>query len=345
MICVMTKKSFYILLIITACASAARGQQLPHYTQYLMNPFVINPAVAGIENYWDVKVSHRHQWAGLQDAPVTSYLTAHGPLGNSSELVTPTGSDMGYNARGKAYWANYETPPSHPGMGLMVMNDVTGPIRRFAFNAAYAHHIGLSPGTSISVGIGAGVQNYSLDADKLNFANPSDPVVGGIGLMERWKPDVTAGIWLYSANFFAGVSANNIIPQQLIFDKGGVATATERGRLVPHLFMTGGYRLWINDDITVLPSLMFKYISPVPLAIDINAKVQYRDRLWIGANYRNGDGFAGMLGVYITPMLNVGYAYDYTASSLNFVSKGSHEITLGLLLRNRNGDYAPRNNW
>ncbi|WP_343306887.1 type IX secretion system membrane protein PorP/SprF [Chitinophaga niabensis] len=341
----MTKRSLYILLITIAFAATAKAQQLPHYTQYLMNPFVINPAVAGIENYWDIKASHRHQWAGLQDAPVTSYLTAHGPLGNSNDLVTPTGSDIGYNPRGRAYWTDYERPSSHPGMGLMVMNDVTGPIRRFAFSAAYAHHIGLAPKTSISVGIGAGIQNYSLDADKLNFANASDPAVGGIGLMERWKPDVSAGIWLYSADFFAGVSANNIIPQELTFDKGGIATATERGRLAPHIFITAGYRLWINDDISVLPSLMFKYISPVPLGIDINARVQYRDRLWIGANYRNGEGFAGMLGVYITPMLNVGYAYDYTTSSLNFVSKGSHEITLGLILRNRNGDYAPRNSW
>jgi type IX secretion system PorP/SprF family membrane protein len=124
----MTKRSFYILLIIIAFASAAKAQQLPHYTQYLMNPFVINPAVAGIENYWDIKASHRHQWAGLQDAPVTSYLTAHGPLGNRNDLVTPTGSDIGYNPRGRAYWTDYESPASHPGMGLIVMNDVTGPI-------------------------------------------------------------------------------------------------------------------------------------------------------------------------------------------------------------------------
>ncbi len=47
------------------------------------------------------------------------------------------------------------------------------------------------------------------------------------------------------------------------------------------------------------------------------------------------DGFAGMLGVYITPVLNIGYAYDYTASSLNYVSKGTHKVTIGLTLGNR----------
>ena len=60
--------------------SEVKAQQRPYYTQYIMNNYIINPAVAGIENYWDVKASHRMQWVGLQDAPVTTYITMHGPL-------------------------------------------------------------------------------------------------------------------------------------------------------------------------------------------------------------------------------------------------------------------------
>jgi len=56
------------------------AQQRPYYTQYIMNNYLINPAVAGIENYWDAKLSHRLQWVGLQDAPITTYLTLQGPL-------------------------------------------------------------------------------------------------------------------------------------------------------------------------------------------------------------------------------------------------------------------------
>lgn len=340
----MIRFIFRTILLLLAFTPVAIAQQQPHYTQYLMNPFIINPALAGIESYWDVRASHRHQWAGLQDAPVTSYLSAHGPVGKyARQNVTPT--DMRYHSRDKSYWDDYTAPPSHPGVGLTILSDVTGPIRRFAVNAAYAHHIGLGPRTSISAGIGAGMQTFSLDADKLQFADPGDPTVAGVGLMKRWKPDVTAGVWLYSADFFGGVSVQNIIPQELTYDEGGVVSDAERDGLEPHIFITAGYRLWLNNDFTVLPSVMLKSIAPAPLGIDVNAKLLYRDRLWAGVNYRVDDGFAGMLGVYITPMLNIGYAYDYTASSLNFVSKGTHEITIGLMLRNRGGDYAPRQNW
>ena len=51
------------------------SQQKPHYTQYILNQYIINPALTGIENYVDVKASHRLQWVGIQDAPVTTYFT------------------------------------------------------------------------------------------------------------------------------------------------------------------------------------------------------------------------------------------------------------------------------
>ncbi|MGX8249340.1 type IX secretion system membrane protein PorP/SprF, partial [Escherichia coli] len=73
----------YIFFLLGMVA-IGRAQQRPYYTQYIMNNYIINPAVAGIENYWDVKASHRMQWVGLQDAPVTTYLTIHGPLKKSA---------------------------------------------------------------------------------------------------------------------------------------------------------------------------------------------------------------------------------------------------------------------
>ncbi len=57
----------------------------------MLNQYILNPALAGIENYTDIKVSHRHQWVGINDAPVTTYLTAHMPLGKSDFLTSATG--------------------------------------------------------------------------------------------------------------------------------------------------------------------------------------------------------------------------------------------------------------
>ncbi|GAA0553457.1 PorP/SprF family type IX secretion system membrane protein [Chitinophaga japonensis] len=345
---VIHKKCLALALVLFTGVFSARAQQQPHYTQYIMNPFIINPAVAGIENYWDIKASHRHQWAGLNGSPVTTYLTVHGPLRKSDyPQASPTGFDIeGDNPRGRAYWMQYEAPPAHPGVGLTILNDRTGPLSRFSFSGTYAHHIGLAPRTSLSAGISVGMQSVTLDANKLEFQDPNDPVIAGSALLDTWKPEVSAGLWLYSANYFIGASAQNIIPMNLGFDNGKVVgDSVYRGKLVPHLFLTTGYRMWLNDDISLLPSVMVKYITAAPVSFDINAKAQYRDRVWVGASYRYNDGIAAMLGVNISSTFNIGYSYDYTGSSLNTVSKGSHEIVVGFLIGNRYGDLCPRNIW
>ena len=73
-------KKIAIIALINVIAIAAVAQQKPHYTQYVLNQYIINPAISGIENYVDVKLSARDQWVGLSGAPKTAYLTIHAPL-------------------------------------------------------------------------------------------------------------------------------------------------------------------------------------------------------------------------------------------------------------------------
>jgi len=326
--------------------SMASAQQRPYYTQYIMNNYIINPAVAGIENYWDVKASHRMQWVGLQDAPVTTYLTIHGPLKKSAyENSTATSfKARGENPRGQAYWRDYQAADPHQGVGFTILNDKTGPLNRFAAYGTYAYHIGLSPTTNLSAGISVGITNMSLDANKLNFGTATvDPAVASSGTLNKLKPDVSAGLWLYGKDYFIGLSAQQIVPQNISFSDNTVSLT--KGKLIPHLFLSAGYRLSISDDVSFLPSALIRYISPLPIGFDVNAKFQYQDLVWLGASYRYQDGFAAMLGLNLSNTINIGYSYDIQTSRLNTVSKGTHEILIGFLLGNKYGDWCPRNMW
>ena len=146
----MNVKYIIIIIGLLGC-NAVMSQQRPYYTQYIMNNYIINPAVAGIENYWDVKASHRLQWVGLQDAPVTTYLTIHGPLKKSAyERESATSFHAsGQNPRGEAYWQDYTSAEPHQGVGFTILNDKTGPLNRFAMYGTYSYHIGISPRTSL----------------------------------------------------------------------------------------------------------------------------------------------------------------------------------------------------
>ncbi|SKA12397.1 PorP/SprF family type IX secretion system membrane protein [Sediminibacterium ginsengisoli] len=325
---------------------AGTAQQRPYYTQYIMNNYILNPAVAGIENYWDAKASHRMQWIGVQDAPVTTYFTIQGPLkkGDYDRLNPTSFHASGSNPRGPAYWRDYVAAEPHHGIGFTILNDKTGPLNRFAAYGSYAYHMGISPGTSISAGVSVGITNMSLDASKLNFGSVTvDPAVAGSGVINKIRPDISAGLWLYSKDYFLGIAAQQIVPQQIAFSDNQVYV--EKGKLIPHLFFSAGYRIPVSDDVSLLPSALIRYISPLPVGFDINAKVQYQDLLWLGGSYRYKDGYAAMAGVNLNRNINIGYSYDLQTSNLNTVSKGTHEILVGFLIGNSYGDWCPRHLW
>ena len=269
----------------------------------------------------------------------------HAPIGKKDYRTSPTSYRVpGENPRGKSYWEEYTAPEPHHGVGLQVINDRTGPLNHFAAYVTYAYHLGISSKTSLAAGFGAGFINMSLNTSKLDFIHTTvDPAVHNGGNLNEFKPDFNAGIYLYSADYFLGLSAQQIIPQKIAFSDNTVGTT--EGKLVPHLFLTAGYRLLAGEDFNFIPSVMVKYISPTPVQVDINAKLQYHDLAWIGGSYRTREGFAGMLGFNISNIINVGYSYDYTTSRLNTISKGTHEIIVGFVIGNKYGDWCPRNVW
>lgn len=337
-------KHLIIGLCLMACLPGVQAQQKPHYTQYILNNYIINPALTGIENYTDIKMSHRHQWVGIQDAPVTTYLTIHKAIGKQDDRASATSFRMpGENPRGKSYWQDYTSAAPHHGVGLQVINDRTGPLNRFSAYATYAYHLGISARTSLAAGFGAGISKLSLATNKLDFVYTQvDPAVYNSKEINSFRPDFNAGVWIYSADYFVGLAAQQIIPSKIDFSNNTLQE--QQGKFVPHLFLTAGYRFMINDDFNVVPSTMVKYVSST-LNADFNVKLQYMDLAWVGASYRLEDGFAGMIGLNVSNTFNIGYSYDYTTSKLNTFTKGTHEIMVGFIIGNKYGDWCPRNVW
>jgi type IX secretion system PorP/SprF family membrane protein len=332
-----------VLLMSFFFAAVVYGQQRPHYTQYILNNYILNPALSGIENYTDVKMSARDQWVGLNGAPRTMYLSIHAPIGKKDLKTSATSFSIpGENPRGYAYWENYEASAPHHGIGFSMVNDKTGLYNRFSANVSYAYHIGLSPTTNLSAGFAGGIMKISRDGSKSTYNNgdPTDPAEGSVADIYRIRPDLSAGLWLYSASYFAGVSAQQIIPQKVSF-----VDDTLGFKLVPHLFATAGYRFLLSEDVNAIPSFMVKYISPLEPQVDVNLKVQYRDLLWIGGSYRFKYGYAAMVGLNVSNTFNIGYAYDFTTTQLNTASHGTHEMVIGFLIGNHYGDTCPRNVW
>jgi type IX secretion system PorP/SprF family membrane protein len=339
----MLKKNLLLSTILSLIVLSSYAQQRPQYTQYIFNNYLLNPAVAGIENYTDVKLGYRSQWTGLEGAPVTAYFSINAPLGNNFTQGDATAfpSSGGENPYSRMYSQDYRAAEPHHGIGFMLVTDKAGPIDQTNMAATYAYHLGITDQLNLAVGVSAGFNHLHLNTALITLETPYDPVLNNIN-NNQWKPDASVGVWAYSSNYYFGLSAQQIIPQNQYIT---TANNSNLSKTVPHYFVTGGVKLYLTDDVSLLPSALIKFIQPAPTSFDINMKLSFRDRFWFGGSYRKDDSFGILAGFNLSSFINVSYSYDATTSALRTVSNGSHEIVLGIMLNNRYKLTSPQHGW
>jgi type IX secretion system PorP/SprF family membrane protein len=296
----MRRVAYIILFTIVTGVAGLQAQQMPQFTQYMFNDFVINPAIAGVYDYFQIRTNHRFQWVGLMDPPMTNSIGFYGP-----HAKLP----MGY--------------------GAYVYNDVTGPTSRTGVTGSYAYHIAVSGDIRLSMGISASIMQYRIDGTQLNPADVSDPAILYM-VSTSYMPDAGLGLYLYSEKFYAGLSVAQLLNNSIkIFDnKDGL------NRLKTHINLIGAYRLNINEDWMFEPSLMVKGTAPKELTFDLTARVEWQQRLWGGISYRYNNAVAFLLGYSFDQMLSFGYSYDIGISDLRNYNSGSHEIMIGYRFNN-----------
>ncbi|ARS34483.1 PorP/SprF family type IX secretion system membrane protein [Pontibacter actiniarum] len=330
--------------MLFAVAGSAMAQQRPQYTQYSLNNYLANPAITGIEDYGDLKLGTRQQWSGLEGAPQSYYATLHMPIHKSSSSYN--GGRTGNVAKEASTKQNvYRRVRPHHGLGLMAMSTETGPLKRGSISASYAYHQPLSRTLRIAAGVQPGLIQYSLDPARVKLAKNSinDPAIYD-GRANETKFDLSLGLWLYSRNFYAGVSGAQLVPSKRKFVEANTPDDND-GSLQQHYFLTSGYRFDVSPYISVVPSMMVKMAQPSPASVDATVKVLYANRLWAGVTYRHEESVAAMAGININHLFDLAYSYDASTSPLGQANAGSHEVVLGFKLRNTRKVICPEWAW
>ncbi|MGI4874160.1 MAG: PorP/SprF family type IX secretion system membrane protein [Janthinobacterium lividum] len=310
------KKNLYGLLVAFLAVGMARSgqaQQVAQHSQYMNNNYLINPAVAGTEDYIDVKFSFRQQWTGIEGAPRTYYVSANSSLGS---LYTQKKRTL------------YDWRKGFHAIGGIIYRDETGPTSATAVYGSYTYNLALTRTMRLALGASLGVQQYAIDGSMLHYYN-----VNTVGVSEAARvPDASIGMWLYTPNFFVGVSTAQLLGNQLDLGYSNASNSITHNKLERHYFATLGVRLPLNDDVSIVPSVLVKYMSPAPISADFNVKLKIKDALFLGASYRTNDAFTGMVGVNFSPVASLSYSYDVGTSDLAGYNSGSHEVLLGLKL-------------
>jgi type IX secretion system PorP/SprF family membrane protein len=306
----LSRKSILSIVFFIIIAIRVNAQQLPQYSNYMINGYAMNPAVAGSNNYFEGISTNRYQWVGITDAPRTYILTAQGP-----------------------------TKSLNMGLGGMVYTDIVGPTRRTGFSLSYAYHIRVAEKVKVSLGLSGGMVQFMVDGSKIALRDPGDMVLTN-GLQSVISPDFGAGIYVYSTDkkWYVGASVPQMFQNKINFVE---VSTSKLSKMTRHYYMTAGYKLKMNESFVLEPSACLKYAKPAPLQFDLGLRIIYQDKIWIGGAFRYLDAISAMVGYKLSQNMTFIYAYDFTTSNIRKYSSGTHELMIGIKFHRLEPKLAP----
>lgn len=325
----LNHKASLLCLIACCLLSGLNAQQLPQYTQFSINPYHINPAVAGTEDFIYLQASYRSQWSEFEGAPETMYFSGHTTLNNRA---------IGYNKR-------RQVTGSRVSVGLLLSNDKTGPLEQTSGAATFAYNFPLSrQGLRLSFGLNAGLKRFTYDPDGHtdNLLHTDDPAVQQ--LISKSLLNFSAGFWLYDENFFAGLSSFQLFNTDYS-EQNFDLELTSANVFLRHYYAMLGYRLPIGDQAHLVPSILLKAVEGAPVSYDLNAKLVIADQYWLGGSYRKEDSFAFLGGLLINQRLELTYSFDMILSKIRNAAAGSNEIHLAYRLYHQAKVICPSKFW
>lgn len=305
----INKKNFIATLALILTVVAVKAQQDAQYTQYMFNTLSVNPAYAGSRGQLTAAALYRSQWVGLEGAPETFTLNLHSPIRNSR---------VGY------------------GISLVNDNIGDGTVQETYLDATISYTIDVSRDAKLSFGLKGGGNFLSLDFQKLR--NFDAEVVEQDNIDSQFSPNFGLGVYYHSDNFYAGLSAPNILETEFFDNDNTDANnvqflATER----INLYFITGYVFDINSDFKFKPALLTKAVGGAPLQVDVSASFLFAEKFSFGAGYRWDAALSAMAGFQITDQFMLGLAYDKETTDLGTrrFNDGSFEVFLRFELLKR----------
>lgn len=327
-------KKLVFILILVALGQILTAQQLPLYSQYLYNKFMINPAHAGSDGYTSINLTAREQWVGYDGAPRTYSLSWQTRiLKRGYRLLGPVSGRTNYRPKtdGKV------------GLGAYIFNDRNGLIQRTGFSATYSYHMWLADYTQLSLGLSLTGYHFIVNADATNFDDPNEPWLNDNLRRGVFVPDADFGVYLLNPRYDIGFSSLQMFGSAAKIGE----TAYLNYKMYRHYYLFGSYSWKVKVRTELEPSLLLKMSDQFRPQADIGFTYIYDKSYWLGMAYRTGGALIGTMRFKFIPSevrlttMYIGYSFDYALTKMHQSTYGTHEIIIAVKF----GDVSKRFRW
>lgn len=318
----MKRRLTRIIFVFAGCWIFISGftQQQPIYSQYMLDKFLVNPAVAGANGITTVNFVSRQQYVGFENAPTTFAVNAQSRLLPESYILRRLRLRNDSKKKSRS---------GRVGLGGSIFTDRNGIVSRTGFQGTYAYHLNFRNRWQLSGGLSFHGYQFRVDDQNVPVADPDDPLLLS-NKKSFFVPDASTGVFVTNGDFWAGIGLTDLLGSKLKI--GQEVYANYKTLRKYNAF--AGYKIDITSKIELEPSVLLQGTT-TNLAADLNLRMFYMENYWAGVSYRSNNSMALMLGGRIE-MFYLGYAYDLNLGLVNSYTGGSHEVVFGLRIGETN---------
>ncbi|MCF6348585.1 MAG: type IX secretion system membrane protein PorP/SprF [Flavobacteriaceae bacterium] len=306
---------FKTIVIVLGCLLGGKNLvnaqgTLPIYSDYLSdNIYLIHPSAAGIGNSAKLRLTHRQQWSGSDEAPSLQTISFNNRLGERVAI------------------------------GGVIFNDRNGFHSQLGVQGTYAYHLNFGRDEALDQLSFALSATYAQNSvDQRSFTIP-DPVISQIVESDSYF-NADFSIAYHKLDGFIYFTAKN-----LLLNTQNSENRDFRSINLRRYLLNAGYFFGWGKSFQVEPSMMVQLVERTKeVTVDFNAKVyktlDRNKRIWLAASYRRSFDNNNLKELsQITPIAGiefdnylVSYTYTQQLGDITFQNGGYHQFTLGINL-------------
>ncbi|WP_109833255.1 PorP/SprF family type IX secretion system membrane protein [Reichenbachiella versicolor] len=294
-------KKVILLVGLVVSVIVAKAQQVPLLSQYYINPYLVNPSMAGSTTEANAFLTYRKQWTGISGSPETSAFTIDSNLKNENM-----------------------------GVGLTFVNDVSNIIGRTNLLGSYSYKVNLNTEQALTLGTSIGFLQNRVFFERIEAENLDDPNLLS-DFNNKTVLDGAIGINYNYGNFIAGFSAAQIFSNSFKYENNSDFKELGFG-LVRHYTTSLQYKMTLSPRWEVQPIVLMRVAQGLDPLFDLSGVITYNNLLWTAVTYRAEVATSIAFGMNIDQRFVVNYSYEIPNKEVRAIAGGSHEFTLGIRL-------------
>ncbi len=279
--------SFFSLLAI--------GQNAPAFRQFYFNPYLFNPAYAGMNGYTEISLLYRQQWLGFNNVPAATGFTIEYPTHNRASF------------------------------GMNFLSHEVVALHTTSTQATFAYRIPITARQFLFFGL-SGVAGYNnLNINDADYSN--DPTILNAA-SNTFYGDANVGVVYALGGLRVGFTLPKLLGQTYFSPRDLVNTRYAQLR---NQLYSASYKIRAGN-FSFEPYVLYRLNRDLQDWWEAATMVYFKEAIWLGGSYHSSQGLGFFLGMNIKEKLRFGYSYELPPVNREFIATSSHELHLKLRL-------------